>query len=619
MKTGSSITRRNFLRGAATTGAGFVATSVFPKGARADDADDPKAEKADDIPTPSKLVEAHVYVNQFGYAPGDAKRAVIPASNPLYNNAFAIVDDDSTPEVHFHGVLEEYTRSEEWKSSRYKHRFLANFDLFDRPGRYRVRLSNGALSAPFTIGTNLYPRLAPLMLRYFEVQRCGDTLPLNHDPCHKDDGIISGGPRAGQKMDASGGWHDAGDYLKFVMTTSYVTAVMLTAYDRFPRAFTHRAPHSRLPLLLHHAKVGLDWLLKMHPAPDEFYYQVGDENDHNVWRLPEADDQKKNPNWKSRTILYGIGANLAGRVAASFAMASLLYGRYDKAFAERCLVAAQSVYALGLKNRRIVTTEPFDFYPEKTWEDDMEWGAAALYRATGQSDYQRQALEFARTAGAAGSVVSVYDTHALAHAALYPLVTSDEQKRLKNYLYTDAEHLRGLSDNLYGLATSYSWGTAETAAGAALTCLLYANLPDTDEAAPYLRVAQNQRDFILGCNPFNLSMLIGAGARYPQFPHHQVANLKNVELTGALIGGPANLQSFRREKFSLEDLETSVHASPADIAGLSDDVGVYRDVAQDYVTNEPANDYTATLLLLTAFYHETYHNKPKEKKSDVTA
>lgn len=551
-----------------------------------------------------------VHLNQAGYLPGEPKRAIVPAAGPIRGNAFCILDDDVTPHIHYRGLLTEYAGPGSGQDGPLRH-YFADFDRFTRPGRYRVRLSDGALSAPFSIGEDIYTRLVPLMLRYFDVQRCGDLDAGAHGVCHKDDGVIVGGPRNGQPIDASGGWHDAGDYMKFVETTSYVTALMLFAYDQFPHVFAEREPHSSLPQMLAQARVGLDWLAKMHPAPNEFYYQVGDASDHNTWRLPEKDCAACNKDWKPRPVFSGVGANLAGRTAAAFALASHLFHPYDQGFARRCLRTAQSVYRLGLENRQVVTTEPADFYPEKTWEDDMEWGAVALFRATGHREFLDQALTFAQAAGPAHDATSVYNTHAIAHYLLYPHAPRSDQERLQAYLKEDADRLCRQAENPYGLGAAYQWGTAEAAAGAALSCLLYARLSGETGENAYHTVARRQRDFILGCNPFGLSCLIGAGAHYPLFPHHQIADLKGIELSGALIGGPADVRTVREQSIDLQEAEYSVQPGDSVTAALSDDTGIYQDAVDNYVTNEPANDYTVKFLLLSAFYQD--HLTQKEK------
>ena len=112
-----------------------------------------------------------VHINQVGFLPGEPKRAVIPATGPIPGNAFAIVDDDVTPEVRFTGTLTPYHSPNGAKYGHYDHHFFADFGAFQRPGRYRVRLSDGHLSPPFSIGAHVYSQLVPLLLKYFDVQR----------------------------------------------------------------------------------------------------------------------------------------------------------------------------------------------------------------------------------------------------------------------------------------------------------------------------------------------------------------------------------------------------------------------------------------------------------------
>jgi len=535
-----------------------------------------------------------IHLNQVGYLPGEPKRAVVLGVKSLADASFHLTEE-KTGSVCFSGRLTPADHSRPKSSA---HAWIADFSALRRPGRYRVRLAEGTLSPPFGIDAAVYAPLFPLMESYFGIQQCGMQSSKLRNACHLDDGIIKGGPRDGQPFDATGGWHDAGDYLKFVETTSYAVVLMLFACDLRPRLLTRPTGVTGLPPLLARAKVGLDWLLKMHPTPKEFYYQVGDKSDHEHWRLPEDDSLAGRKRWRPRPVFFGIGANLAGRTAAAFAMASRLYKRTNPAFAARCLSAAQSVFALGLKHPHSLSTQPHDFYPEENGDDDMEWGAAELFRATRKPEYLRQALAFADEVDAAGEQVSVYTTNALAHYALYSQVTGENRATLLGYLRSDADRMRKRMQGAYGLATPYVWGTAEAATGVALTCLLYAKLSGDSHAA---EVARHQRDYILGCNPFGLSCLIGAGTRFPKSPHHQVAAISKFQLNGGVIAGPASLEVFEKQDFSSKRLEYSVpekHISKLDAAGI----GVYQDSARDYVTNEPAIDYTAQFLLLTAFY-----------------
>jgi hypothetical protein len=108
-------------------------------------------------------------------------------------------------------------------------------------------------------------------------------------------------------------------------------------------------------------------MLKMHPAPDQLFHQVGDDRDHTGWELPQEDISDYGWGPGSYRVTYyangkpqGLGkyqntstgiANLAGRYAAAMAMAAQIWQNdlRDKNFAERCLQAAREVYAMGKK------------------------------------------------------------------------------------------------------------------------------------------------------------------------------------------------------------------------------------------------------------------------------
>ena len=114
-------------------------------------------------------------------------------------------------------------------------------------------------------------------------------------PTYNADGVLVHDlHRIGGPIDASGGWADAGDYVKFVQTTSYVVDVMLAGVRDQPALV---GPDSGADFTAE-ARFGLDWLQKMWDDKTRtLYYQVGigDGNDtilgdHDTWRLPEVDD-----------------------------------------------------------------------------------------------------------------------------------------------------------------------------------------------------------------------------------------------------------------------------------------------------------------------------------------
>jgi len=204
----------------------------------------------------------------------------------------------------------------------------------------------------------------------------------------------------GAILDASGGWWDAGDYLKFVETHSYTVAMMLVGVRDFPNQLGAGSSSSNFT---GEAQFGLDWLQKMWAdSTKTLYYQVGVGSggrayagDHDIWRLPQADDNYSNCSSPYQYVCHrpvfvnpgGAGAqvspNIAGRLAADFALCYKVFATINSAYANQCLLSAEHIFDLAntAPSGRLLTVGPFDFYPETEWRDDLELGAAELYFA----------------------------------------------------------------------------------------------------------------------------------------------------------------------------------------------------------------------------------------------
>ncbi|WP_299973412.1 glycoside hydrolase family 9 protein [uncultured Pseudoteredinibacter sp.] len=103
-------------------------------------------------------------------------------------------------------------------------------------------------------------------------------------------------------FDVSGGWYDAGDYIKFTLTIAHAAYYMLRAYETNSELFNQHSLASShyydgyegiihsgaantgrdAPIILDEAKFGLDFLARTYDLsrPDEFVVQVGDQRDH---------------------------------------------------------------------------------------------------------------------------------------------------------------------------------------------------------------------------------------------------------------------------------------------------------------------------------------------------
>src|SRR5437773_4722599 len=260
-----------------------------------------------------------IRVNQLGYRPLDPKSGVAFSREALPEN-FAVIDS-VTEKVVFDGPTKPI--GSRW--GQFDHHAELDFSAWQKPGKYFVRIGD-VTSLPFEISNSAYRDVPDELLEFMREQRCGYN-PWLDAVCHPFDGRTAYGPLpAGTYLNATGGWHDAGDQLKYLLTSSNATAQMLLAYQM---GATSSA-------LLAEARWGLDWMLKLHPAPDQLYHQVADDRDHIGWRLPQ--NEKADYGWckgGARVVYFADGqpqclqqckrastglANLAGRHASAMAL-----------------------------------------------------------------------------------------------------------------------------------------------------------------------------------------------------------------------------------------------------------------------------------------------------------
>jgi endoglucanase len=579
-------------------------------------------------------------VDQVGYAAGEAKRAYLMTAAPADGARFAVVDRRGRT-VHS-GRVGASTGA--W-SSAYGAVHPIDLSAVRAPGTYRLRVSGGvrAESPAFRVDSpeRLFRPLLADTVNFFQVQRDGaDVIPgeLDRKPSHLTDRratvyeppIFTGDgddvpaaplrPRAGAgPVDVEGGWFDAGDFVKFTHASAYALTELLYVQ----RETTGPAALGR------ETAFGLRWLDKMWDGRT-LYAQVGigtgsEEfgflGDHDVWRLPEADDAldtgpgdeyqfiKYRPVFPANTAGQTVSPNLAGRVSAAFALAAQVAAeRGDRAAARRWLAEGASLYSRAETTDvgELVTAFPHAYYPEDSWQDDMELGATQLAlaaRALGDPQAGRWVREAAGWARAyldtePWDTLNLYDTSALAHADLVPLLRGDP---LAGELVADLRRqldsgVSAAAEHPFGHAVDVTQFDAATRSfGYAATAQLYRELTGSRQ---YDAFGTRQRNFALGANAWGTSLMIGAGTTYPQCPQHQVANLSGLP-RGAVVNGPNGADNF--EFIGIPD---GANACPADgvnrFAPYDRPDARYLDDVRAWPSSEPAIDFTATAALAFA-------------------
>lgn len=449
--------------------------------------------------------------------------------------------------------------------------------------------------------------------------------------CHRFDGRTAEGPRpAGSFVPAHGGWHDAGDTLKYLITSSNATAQLLLAYLVDPAMWKDRANDlgqpgaNARPDVLDEARWGLEWLLRLHPSSAELYHMVGDDRDHSGWRLPQ--DDQSDYGWGKgsyRTVYFATGApqglgkfksestgvaNIAGRYAAAMALAYQVWKNDPREadFARRCLRAAREVYALGRRQEGVQQGNSYGApyrYNESTWADDMEWGAAELYRATGEPAFLREARRYAEKIGA----TSWMGRDTALHYEFYPFMNAGHF-RLAGPRENQARYYRTGLDataavgrrNPWSIGVPFIWCSNNLVVALATQGAMYERMTGS---RTYRTFTARQRDWLFGTNPWGTSMFTGIGVVAPTDVHIPAFRLGKTMVAGGLVDGPVQESIFA----SLRGVTLS---RPDAFARFQSPEAVYHDDWQDYSTNEPTMDGTASAILLMAMQGKGMRSQP---------
>ena len=602
--------------------------------------------------------DAAVRVDQLGFAPAEHKVAYLLSRSPTAGAPFVVVD--RTGRAVLRGRAGPSRGA--W-NARYRAVHALDLTRLRRPGRYRIQVRGPAetISPPFRVASPaalFRPRVADTVA-FFQAQRDGRRVipgALRRRPSHLHDrhAVVYAWPRyenadsdvilgrslhrIAAPVDLEGGWVDAGDFIKFTHTTAYADTLLLAVR----RALGAGAPAS----LAAETRFGLDWLDK---AWDDrrgvmlIQVGIGSGNkagtfwgDHDLWRLPERDDRltgapsrylRNRPAFRANAPGQPVPPNLAGRVAAAYALAAQVDARARPARARAELETASQVFAAAKTARvepgDIVTALPHAFYPESSWRDDLELGAAELALA-GQAlgdprsaAWLRAGSRWARAylaAEAGDDTFNLYDTSALAHADLVRAIRAagrpgglalGEGKLLADLR---AQLRRGearAAHDPFGAAAVYDdFDAAPHTFGLVATAELYRSLSGDRRFAGF---ATHQRDWALGANPWGASLMIGAGRDFPHCPQHVVANLSGSLtgrwplLRGAVVNGPNDASLFSD---GLGEFFDEGHTCPPRggdaYSAFTGRGSRFVDDVRSWQTVEPAIDFTAAAALAFA-------------------
>ncbi|MFI5954098.1 glycoside hydrolase family 9 protein [Cryptosporangium sp. NPDC051539] len=600
--------------------------------------------------TPVGPTDAVVRIDQVGYGNGETKVAVLLAPRKADGASFAVERQDGS--IALKGSVGADRGP--W-SDRYPASYPIDISALRTAGAYRIRVTGGAtaVSPVFLVGASkeLFGEVAADTVKFFGLQRDGSDLvsePIPRKPSHLNDAhatvydapdfsdgddLAAGLTESGDgpaSLDVTGGWFDAGDYLKFTHTTAYAVTLMLLAQRGGDASIGNG---KAIDGLADEAAHGVGWLDKMWDETTQtLYLQVGLGSggvdnlvgDHDTWRLPEADDSatgdskrflRDRPVFRANTPGGAISPNVAGRVAAAFALAAQVEAGDQPTRARAHLNAAATILDLANTDDygTLMTTYPRGYYAESSWSDDMALGATELARAgwvlgdTRSTAWMSQAAHWAKLAVGTGNrqPLNLYDVGPLADGELSGLLDETGASGLEVDKAALVADLKARLDAGVTVADSSPIGAASPLTQADFTSKTFGW---SAVAAIYHRAAGDdsydafgtaQRNVALGTNGWGLSLVVGVGSTYPKCIHHQIANLsgslngKGKIATGAVVNGPNAAQAFT----SLTPSTSATKCTGVDVSRYDRTDARFVDQPQAYSSVEPAIDFTATALL----------------------
>lgn len=483
------------------------------------------------------MKDMNIYIDQAGYRPDGAKLAVLPFAA----ESFAVCDTDGN--AVYGGKTLHFGFDEASGDDVY----TADFSDFSECGTYRIE-ADGKHSPMFKIADDVYAPVCRDLLRAFYYLRCGCGLDEKyageyaHAPCHTEPAVEWEDHSVSK--DICGGWHDAGDYGRYVTAGACALAHMLYGYKLFPKAFDgikSNIPDSsdKMPDLLTECRVELEWIMKMQRADGGVYHKATTAH-HAPFIMPEED--------MAQMYLLPVSSSATADASAVLALGASVYRPFDAEFADRLSAAAQKSYEWLENNPDFLFVNPKEcttgVYGEHDDTDNRFWAAAEMFSLTGREKYCRDAehlaeKDFPKTAlgysetGGFGALAYIF---AKREGRNEKLLVS-----LKNGFVRRAEELKGYSDKCgYGTALlpqHYGWGSNM---GVLVSGMIFVIADILCDSGRYKNYAAAQLDYILGKNALGISYVSGTGEHSINNPHFRPAFADGVDKCheGMVSGGP---------------------------------------------------------------------------------
>ena len=490
---------------------------------------------------------AQVFVNQVGYLTDSPKLFF----TTVFADSFEVIDK-SSQQICYTGVLNLFSSNDAATGlTLYK----GDFTGLTATGEYYISIGSDDTSYSFKISNEVFRDVFYKSLKGFYFQRCGTALlntnagVYSHPVCHNNDGTFhTTSGRTGTK-NTTKGWHDAGDYGKYIVNAGISAGTLLLAYESFPEMFGQddlNIPESGngVPDILDEVKYELGWFLKMQDTSGGVFFKVTKTN-FESFVMPQNDQGTR--------YIYQISSTATADFAAVMARASRLFFRFDSLFANQCIQAAQLAWQYLADNPAIVPPGGFKNpagtytgeYGDGNDSDERLWAAAELFESTGEPVYNSYFESRYSQSGIFNSTMNWGNVKPLALLTylncIRPNASATVKNNIRNSLISYCSTLNARANtNGFSIAINpgeYNWGCNSDVLNKAIILIFgfkETNIPGYETAA------LSQLNYILGTNAHDFSFITGVGKNSVMHPHHRPSASDGIvnPVPGLLAGGP---------------------------------------------------------------------------------
>ncbi len=518
--------------------------------------------------------EQKIHLNSLGYLPQSSKKASVTGDSKSF-----VLKRTTDQSVAFKGEITKsaYQKDIDQTVS------LADFSSFSKNGKYYLETSDGAKSVEFEIAPDVYNSAFYTSMRAFYLWRCGTAVSgdfnghrFEHAICHTDDGFEDFQDKPGEKRDGTKGWHDAGDYGKYVVNAGITVGMLFMAWDQFNdnlKSFSLDLPETAVgyPDFLKEIKWETDWLLTMQ------YTDGSGKVSHKLTRKNFAPFCKPEDDKEKRYFTDWSSAATADFVAI-MAQASRYFAPYDKVYAQKCLAAAQVSYNFLKQNpddKRFVQGEFKTGGYQTSDPDDRFWAAVEMWETTGNSEFLKDFED--QAAKMNFEIDENWDWGDVSNLGMFEYALSKKNGKNPEIEKTIRKNITEVANTIafkaaadvYGRPLSrYYWGCNGTIARQVMN-LQVANLIAPSKI--FVRTSQDAISHLFGRNYYNRSYVTGLGINPPMNPHDRRSGSDDFvdPWPGYLVGGGHSATGWHDDQKDYSTNEIAINWQAALVYALA--------------------------------------------------